>query len=73
MKQPPLLDELLHLEGVVNAEALGENRFRLGFRDVSGVVENLVETSVARKWQLVEVGVEKKSLEAIFAELSKKK
>ena len=73
LKQPPLLDELLHLEGVVNAEALGENRFRLGFRDVSGVVENLVETSVARKWQLVEVGVEKKSLEAIFAELSKKK
>ena len=49
------------------------NRFRLGFKDVDGVVERLVETSVARRWQLVEVGVEKKSLEAIFAELSKKK
>ena len=73
LKQPPTLEELLQLEGIVNGESLGDNRFRLGFKDVDGVVERLVETSVARRWQLVEVGVEKKSLEAIFAELSKKK
>ena len=45
----------------------------MSFKDVNGVVERLVETSVEKKWQLVEVGVEKKSLDAIFAELSKKK
>lgn len=73
LKQAPPLNELLQLEGIVNGEEMGDHRFRLSFKDVSGVVERLVETSVEKKWQLVEVGVEKKSLDAIFAELSKKK
>ena len=67
------MNELLQLEGIVNGEEMGDHRFRLSFKDVSGVVERLVETSVEKKWQLVEVVVEKKSLDAIFAELSKKK
>ena len=73
LKQAPPLKELLQLEGIVDGEEMGDHRFRLSFKDVSGVVERLVETSVEKKWQLVEVGVEKKSLDAIFAELSKKK
>lgn len=73
LKQAPPLNELLQLEGIVDGEEMGDHRFRLNFKDVNGVVERLVETSVERKWQLVEVGVEKKSLDAIFAELSKKK
>ncbi|WP_320914114.1 ABC transporter ATP-binding protein [Butyricimonas paravirosa] len=73
LKQAPPLNELLQLEGIVDGEEMGDHRFRLSFKDVSGVVERLVETSVEKKWQLVEVGVEKKSLDAIFAELSKKK
>lgn len=73
LKQAPPLNELLQLEGIVDGEEMGAHRFRLSFKDVNGVVERLVETSVERKWQLVEVGVEKKSLDAIFAELSKKK
>ena len=67
------LADLLQLEGIVDGEEMGDHRFRLSFKDVNGVVERLVETSVEKKWQLVEVGVEKKSLDAIFAELSKKK
>ena len=73
LKQAPPLNELLQLEGIVDGEEMGAHRFRLSFKDVNGVVERLVETSVEREWQLVEVGVEKKSLDAIFAELSKKK
>ena len=73
LKQAPPLNELLQLEGIVDGEEMGDHRFRLSFKDVNGVVERLVETSVEKKWQLVEVGVEKKSLDAIFAELSKKK
>ena len=73
LKQAPPLNELLQLEGIVDGEEMGDHRFRLSFKDVNGVVERLVETSVERKWQLVEVGIEKKSLDAIFAELSKKK
>lgn len=73
LKQAPHLEELLQLEGVVDGEKIGDHHFRLSFGDVNGVVERLVETSVEKKWQLVEVGVEKKSLDAVFAELSKKK
>ena len=64
LKQAPPLKELLQLEGIVDGEEMGDHRFRLSFKDVNGV---------EKKWQLVEVGVEKKSLDAIFAELSKKK
>lgn len=73
LKQAPPLNELLQLEGIVDGEEMGDHRFRFIIKDVNGVVERLVETSVERKWQLVEVGIEKKSLDAIFAELSKKK
>lgn len=73
LKQAPRLEELLQLEGIVDGEKIGDHHFRLSFGDVNGVVERLVETSVEKKWQLVEVGVEKKSLDAVFAELSKKK
>lgn len=73
LKQAPHLEELLQLEGIVDGEKIGDHHFRLSFGDVNGVVERLVETSVEKKWQLVEVGVEKKSLDAVFAELSKKK
>lgn len=73
LKAAPRMEELLQLEGIADGEELGDHRFRLSFGDVNGVVERLVETSVEKKWQLVEVGVEKKSLDAVFAELSKKK
>lgn len=73
LKQAPRLEELLQLEGIIDGEKIGDHHFRLSFGDVNGVVERLVETSVEKKWQLVEVGVEKKSLDAVFAELSKKK
>ncbi|MDR2130802.1 MAG: ABC transporter ATP-binding protein [Odoribacteraceae bacterium] len=68
---PPVAD-LAALEGVVGVEELGANRFRLKFTDARDVVDRVVKASVARDWHLMEIGVEKNSLDAIFAELSKK-
>ncbi len=66
----PDLDELLAIPGIEKGEELGGFRYRLHFND-QDVIEQLVETSVANKWRLTEVSMEKNSLEKIFAELTK--
>ncbi|GHS94230.1 multidrug ABC transporter ATP-binding protein [Bacteroidia bacterium] len=72
LMEPPTIEELSALEGVSGVEELGGNRFRLKFTDARDVVERVVKTSVAKDWHLTEIGVEKNSLDSIFAELSKK-
>jgi ABC-2 type transport system ATP-binding protein len=72
MDAPPA-GELATIEGVVGVEELGNNRFRLKFTDAREVVERVVKTSVARDWRLMEIGVERNSLDSIFAELSNKR
>jgi ABC-2 type transport system ATP-binding protein len=72
LMEPPTVEELAALEGVVNVEELGGKHFRLKFTDARDVVERVVKTSVAKDWHLTEIGVEKNSLDSIFAELSKK-
>ena len=66
-----------HIEGkmfprVVEVEELGGTKYRLKFSDAQDVKERVVETSVARGWRLTEIFAERSSLDAIFAELSKK-
>jgi ABC-2 type transport system ATP-binding protein len=70
--EAPSVEELAALEGVIQVEELGGNRFRLRFTDAREVVERIVKTSVEKDWHLTEIGVEKNSLDSIFAELSKK-
>jgi ABC-2 type transport system ATP-binding protein len=71
MDAPPVAD-LTAIEGVVGVEELGNNRFRLKFTDAREVVERVVKASVEHDWRLMEVGVERNSLDSIFAELSRK-
>jgi ABC-2 type transport system ATP-binding protein len=71
MEAPPM-DELSRLEGVTHVEDLGGNRFRLKFTDSREVVRRVVRASVERDWELLEIMIEKNSLDSIFAELSKK-
>ena len=66
----PSAGELLAVPGIEKAEELGGFRYRLHFSD-QDVIEHLVETSVAKKWRLIEIVQEKNSLETIFAELTK--
>jgi ABC-2 type transport system ATP-binding protein len=68
---PPVAD-LAALEGVSGVEDLGGNRFRLKSADTRGVARRVVKASVAREWELLEINVEKNSLDSVFAELSKK-
>ena len=69
---PPVLDELKNIPGICGAEELGGHRFRLQFVDAQDITERVVETSMARGWRLTEINIERSSLDAVFAELSKK-
>lgn len=68
----PAPEELKAIEGVLAVEELGGKNYRVRFADATDVTERIVETSVARGWRLTGIQVEKSSMDAIFAELSKK-
>ena len=68
----PSAEELHTIPGITGVEELGGTKYRLKFADVPDVKERVIETSVARGWRLTEIFSEKSSLDAIFAELSKK-
>lgn len=70
--EAPHVGTIAAIEGVTGVEELGGNRFRLKFTDAREVVERVVKASVANDWRLMEIGVEKNSLDSVFAELSKK-
>lgn len=72
LMQAPSTEELALIDGVMGVEVLGSNRFRLKYTGAPEVVSRIVKTSVMKDWQLMEIGVEKNSMDSIFAELSKK-
>ena len=53
------------IQSFVDAETM-----RLGFEGGPEIVEQLVECSVAGKWRLREIQIEKQSLESVFSHLS---
>lgn len=73
LTSPPSEGELRAIEGVLDVEALSPGRFRIRYQDAADVMRRLIKANVDHNWNLNEIGVEKNSLESIFAELSKKK
>lgn len=69
----PETEELERLTGVLEAEDLGSGRYRIKFDDYREVTRQLVEKSAENNWLLTEMTLEKSSMNAVFAELSKKR
>ncbi|EJW97786.1 ABC-type multidrug transport system, ATPase component [gut metagenome] len=69
----PSVEDLRRVPGVLEVEELGGPNYRIKFSDYQEVTNRLVEVSVARNWYLTEMYLEKSSMNAVFAELSKKK
>lgn len=69
---PPAHEELLKLEGVRSIEQLAPSRFRLGYDGEKKTAQRIAEISVNNHWGLMELIIEKSSLDAVFARLSKK-
>lgn len=68
----PAVESLNHIEGVLGAEELGNGKFRVRFSDAREAADQIVKASAAHDWHLMELRVEKSSLDNVFAELSKK-
>ena len=62
----------MQVSGVTFAEHLTGMNYRVQFSDAHEAIAKIVETSVLRNWQLMEIRMEKSSLDNIFAELSVK-
>ena len=69
---PPAIEELKAIDGVLEVEDKGQGKFRVKFDHHKNVTETLIETGVKSGWKLREAGVEKQSLDLIFAHLSGK-
>lgn len=61
----------LQFEGVKQVEVLGEKRFRLIYDGAENTVQRIATSCVNKGWGLIELTVEKSSLDAVFAKLSK--
>ena len=57
--------------GVLSAEALGENRYRLHFAENQNPAEAIVEKSVQQGWGLYELTPERMSLEEVFVNITR--
>lgn len=67
---PPMECDLL-MPGISKVETLSERRFRLWYDGDQDTAKRVAETCVTRGWGLIELVIEKSSLDAIFAQLSK--
>lgn len=67
---PPMECDLL-LPGISKVETLSERRFRLRYDGDQDTAKRVAEICVTRGWGLIELVVERSSLDAIFAQLSK--
>ncbi len=72
MGNPPSIDALKAIDGVLEVEPKNGNQFRVKFDFHKNVSEEIISQSVKNDWKLKEVAIEKQSLDLIFAHLSGK-
>jgi ABC-2 type transport system ATP-binding protein len=70
MENPPSQAELMQIPGTTKVDFLTERQIRLYFSGDPSITARIIETSVHRGWDLREIGLDKSSLDEIFAQLS---
>lgn len=71
--QPPVVEELKSIAGVIRVEAVSDNTFRAWFdSQADQVTAKVAECAIRQGWGLSEITVEKTSLDSVFAQLSGK-
>lgn len=69
---PPAIEELQAVPGIVKVEGLTATRFRMHFTGEKDITKRVTEMSVARGWRMSEIMLERDSLDTVFAQLSGK-
>ena len=70
MENPPAAEELMRIEGATRVDFLTERQVRIYFSGDQEITERIIAASVAGGWRLREIGLDKSSLDEIFAQLS---
>lgn len=72
MKKCPSVDELMKIPTVKRIEVLTKTKVRVHFDGDSSIINNMIKNSVDKGWDLLEIYLEKESLDTVFAKLSGK-
>ncbi|MDN3667571.1 ABC transporter ATP-binding protein [Algibacter miyuki] len=72
MENPPSVEALMKIEGITDVQFLTANSIRLTFSVGPEITKTIIKLSLENGWELSEIQLEKSSLDAIFAQLSKK-
>lgn len=70
-RQPPPLDILAEIEGVVDIEQIGNHHFKIYCESEINTVERITNLAVTSEWQLYEMIPEQDSLEETFIQLTR--
>lgn len=73
LEQPPANDFFESLDYIKGVEKIEEGRFRLFFKEGEQITKQLIEVSIGQNWGLLEIYLEKSSLDGVFAQLSSTK
>jgi ABC-2 type transport system ATP-binding protein len=72
LQQPPSEDQLLAIPGITRVDYLSERKLRLYFDGDQDVTKRVIAASVREGWDLLEINLDKSSIDEIFAQLSNK-
>lgn len=69
LTQPPAVEQLTHINGVVSVESLSNTTFRLHYLPENNPTEDLLHQAVTHHWQLQQLTPEQHSLEDVFMKI----
>ncbi len=71
LRQPPPLEVLGEIEGVVNIEQTGNHHFKIHCQSGIGTINRITKLAVESEWELYEIIPEQDSLEETFVQLTR--
>ncbi len=71
LRQPPPLEVLGEIEGVVNIEQTGNHHFKIYCESGIGTINRITKLAVESEWELYEIIPEQDSLEETFVQLTR--
>jgi ABC-2 type transport system ATP-binding protein len=70
LENAPSAETLGNIKGISRVEKLTSSSFRLFYDGSRAVCENIISTSVLEKWRMVQLSIEKNSIDEIFKQLA---
>ncbi len=70
LQNMPAEQDMLTIEGVTKIEKLSPSKIRLFFNENIDISKHIIQAATANNWGLLEIHFERKTLDAIFSQLS---